>query len=83
KYKDYDNKSISSSDLYQLTVYGIANQQGVNTIYLFYPSAYGFIEREYVLKSNFNGGSIKIIVKGVPLGEMIGEAKSKFCFLST
>ncbi len=46
KYKDYDNKSISSADLYQLTVYGIANQQNISTVYLFYPSGEEYTEKE-------------------------------------
>jgi len=67
KYKNYDVKNINSAGLYQLTSYRVANYQGINKIYLFYPALQREIEKKFILQNNIYDKKIKIIVIGIPL----------------
>ncbi|MFW5981169.1 MAG: McrC family protein [bacterium] len=80
KYKDYDNKDIYSGDLYQLTVYGIANRKGIDKIYLMYPSNKELIEKQYSLQIG-RQKNIKIVLKGIPLYRMLDSLGNDYIVL--
>ncbi|MFW6029641.1 MAG: McrC family protein [Halanaerobiales bacterium] len=78
KYKNYNYKRISSGDLYQLTVYAIANMEQINEIYLFYPSDKEFQERKYHLNNMITQEPIKIVAKGLPISWMLNNLGSNY-----
>lgn len=71
KYKDYDNKRITSGDLYQLTVYAFANKEQINKVHLFYPTNENSFTFRQIKLAGINKVEIKI--KGIPLARILED----------
>ena len=82
KYKNYSNKDIQSSDLYQLTTYSIASRGKTKQVFLYYPLENSEEEKkQYNLKNNLGDENVKITAVGLPLKKMLNNLDKKIAII--
>lgn len=78
KYKRYDEKDITSGDIYQLFLYSYAYDRESRRACLFYPSETGsFSYRSLLVRGASGQTGARIWLIGVPVAAVVGKAKSE------
>lgn len=70
KYKNYDQKKVSAADLYQLTVYALANKEKIDQVSLLYPSS-RMKSETFSLNNIAREIEVEIIVQGLNIERIL------------
>ncbi|SDI37770.1 5-methylcytosine-specific restriction endonuclease McrBC, regulatory subunit McrC [Halanaerobium congolense] len=76
KYKNYEQKKVSVSDLYQLTAYALANKGKINQVYLFYPGS-KIESKTFSLNNLAREIKVEVIVQGLNIEKLLDEMENK------
>jgi len=76
KYKNYEQKKVSVSDLYQLTAYALANKGKINQVYLFYPGS-KIESKTFSLNNLARDIKVEIIAQGLNIERILDDIENK------